>query len=111
MQANQHGDRHQQDHQIRDDVQIRVGEEEGLEVDAMAFDQGVPVFGNGLAFEDLGEDDGHHVADDDKENGEDLEAEFPVGIDAEVEDEDGGFGEADRGRVDHVGGGCPLFER
>ncbi len=101
VQRHQHRDRHQQDQKIRHNIQYPVCEIQILHVHALPHDRGVPELGDGMTFEDEAEANGDHVADGDEEHEKDLVAEAAGRIDAQVEDEDGDFGEGDRGDVDY----------
>ena len=101
MQRQQHRDRHQQDQEISHNIQYPVREIQILHVHAISHGNRVPELGDGMTFEDEGEADGDHIADGYKEHEEDLVAEAAGRIDAQIEDEDGNFGEGDRGDVDY----------
>lgn len=101
MQRRQHRDRHQQNQKVGHNIQYSVREVQVLHVHALPLNKGVPELGDRMAFEDEGEADSDHVADGDEEHEKDLVAEVAGGIDAQVEDEDGDFGEGDGRDIDY----------
>ena len=68
----------------------------------------VPEFGDGRALEEDGEAECEHVARCDEEDEEDGVPEGANGVETEIEEEDGDFGEGHSGAVDYGSGGCPL---
>lgn len=112
LQHDQHGYWHHQDQEVSDDVQVGVGEEQGLKVDPGARgDERVPQLGDGVAGEELGQADGDHVAGGDEQDEPDLEFEFPFRVDPKVEDQNGHFGQPHGGGIHDVCCCRPLGSR
>ena len=109
MQPHQHRHRQRQHQEIRQHIQQAIRQVQLLPVRALgARDERVPPRVDGPAFEDQREAEGDHVADCYEENEEDGESEGAVRVNAQVEEEDGDFGEAGGGNVDYDVGGAPL---
>lgn len=100
MEFDEHGDGEEEDEDVDEGVDDGVGEVDVVEVEAVAFAEGLPEFLDGTAGEEEDEHEGDGVADCDGHDGEDAVSEGFGRVEAEVEEEDGDFGEGDGGNVD-----------
>ena len=99
VQGEKHGHRHQEHQKISHHVQNAVRQIEIGQLQACALQRRIPESGDRMTGEDEGKCDGDHVADGDEHDDKNDVAEFAIRVDAEVEDEDGDFGQGDGGDV------------